>query len=134
MTQRFSSGGPYEQIIGYSRAAQAGPFVLVSGCTSVVDGVVACPGDAYGQAQQAIRSIATVLQQAGLGLTEVVRTRIFVTDMSQWADVARAHQEAFGATPPASTLVQVAALMDPEMLVEIEADAYREPRPGVHFL
>ncbi len=134
MTRRFASGGPYEQTVGYSRAVQAGPFVLVSGCTAVVDGAVTCVGDAYGQAQQAIANIGAALEQAGLGLAEVIRTRIFVTDIGCWQDVARAHREAFGAAPPASTMVQVAALLDPAMLVEIEADAYRDPRPGVGFL
>lgn len=134
MTTRWPSGGPYEEAVGYSRAVQAGPFVFVSGCTSVVGGEVVHAGDAYAQAQQAIRSIAAALEPAGLALADVVRTRTFVTDIGRWAEVARAHREAFGVARPAASMVEVSALIDPAMLVEIEAVAYREPRPGVTLL
>jgi enamine deaminase RidA (YjgF/YER057c/UK114 family) len=106
----------------------AGDQVWVSGCTSVVDGQVAHVGDIGAQATQAIRVIEAALAEVGAGLADVVRTRIYVTDIARWPEVAAAHLAAFGGARPASTMVEVAALIDPDLLVEIEAVAYR---PGV---
>jgi enamine deaminase RidA (YjgF/YER057c/UK114 family) len=128
VTRRVSSGTPWEPVVGYSRAVAAGDQVWVSGCTSIVDGQVAHPGDMEGQARQAIRNVATALAEIGVSLHDVVRTRMFVTDISRWEEVARAHGEAFGDIRPATSMVEVSALIDPAMLVEVEAVAYR---PGV---
>jgi enamine deaminase RidA (YjgF/YER057c/UK114 family) len=119
-----SSGGRWEPAMGYSRAVRSGNLVEVSGTTSAAaDGSVLHPGDAYAQAAEILRRIGAALEQAGAGLEDVVRTRVFVTDISRWEEVARAHSEVFGAIRPASSMVQVAALIDPAMLVEIEATA-----------
>ncbi|HET6817096.1 MAG TPA: RidA family protein [Mycobacteriales bacterium] len=128
MTRRVSSGTPWEPVVGYSRAVAAGDQVWVSGCTSVVDGEVVHPGDMEAQARQAIRNAASALADVGASLHDVVRTRMFVTDISRWEEVARAHGEAFRDILPATSMVQVSALIDPSMLVEIEVVAYR---PGV---
>ena len=122
---RIGSGAPWEGIVGYSRVVVRGDAAWVSGTTSVVDGVVAHPGDAGAQARQALATITTALERAGFTMNDVVRTRIFVTDISRWEEVGRAHGEVFGDVRPATTMVQVAALIDPAMLVEIEADAVR---------
>jgi enamine deaminase RidA (YjgF/YER057c/UK114 family) len=98
--------------------------VFVSGCTSIADGEVVHDGDAYAQTVQAIANVATALGQAGAGLADVVRTRLFVTDIARWAEYGRAHAEAFGAAPPATSMVEVRALIDPRMLVEVEAQAW----------
>jgi enamine deaminase RidA (YjgF/YER057c/UK114 family) len=126
--RRVSSGAPWEPIVGYSRAVAAGDHVFVTGCTSIVDGVVAHEGDAYAQAAQAIRNVAAALADLGCTLDDVVRTRIFVTDISRWQEYGRAHGEAFGETMPATSMVEVSRLIDPAMMVEIEAVAYK---PGV---
>jgi enamine deaminase RidA (YjgF/YER057c/UK114 family) len=126
--RRISSVSPFEDVVGYSRAVAAGDQVWVSGCTSVVDGQVAHIGDMGAQATQAIGVIDTALAEVGCSLADVVRTRIYVTDITRWPEVAAAHLAAFGDVRPASTMVEVAALIDPDMLVEIEAVAYR---PGV---
>ncbi len=118
MIRRISSGGPYEDVIGYSRAVVAGPFVFVSGCTSTVDGGYAQAIDAFGVAGRA-------LAEAGLSLSDVVRTRMFVTDISLADEVGRAHGELFAEIRPAATMVAVSALIDPRMLVEVEVVAYR---------
>ena len=125
MTRRVSSGGPFEDVVGYSRAVAAGDQVWVSGCTSIVDGQVAHAGDMGAQAAEAIRIIETALTEVGCSLADVVRTRIFVTDISRLQEVAEAHRAAFGDVRPAATMVEVTALIDPGLLVEIEAVAYR---------
>ena len=123
---RLGSGGPWEGIVGYSRVVAVGDQAWVSGCTAAtVDGTVAHPGDAGGQTRVALQTVARALTDAGFSVGDVVRTRIYVTDISAWEQVGRAHGEVFGDVRPATTMVQVAALIDPTMLVEIEADAVR---------
>ena len=122
---RLGSGAPWEGIVGYSRVVVRGDAAWVSGTTSLVDGRVAHPGDAAAQTRQALEIIAESLQRAGFSINDVVRTRISVTDISRWEEIGRAHGEVFGDVRPATTMVQVAALIDPDMLVEIEADAVR---------
>lgn len=123
--ERFASGGPWEERFGYSRAVRAGDLVFVAGTTAIdEDGVVRGIGDAGAQAQFILERIAAALGQAGASLDQVVRTRIFVTDIARAEEVGRAHGAAFGASPPTTAMVQVAALLDPRMLVEIEAVAY----------
>lgn len=122
---RIPSGAPWEPIFGYSRVVRAGDWVAVSGTTSFDErGLIIGPGQMYVQARQAIGNVAAALERAGAGLADVVRTRVFVTDITRFGEVARAHQERFGANPPASTAVEVRRLVHPDMLVEIEADAY----------
>ena len=122
--QLVSSGVVWEARVGYSRAVRVGPWVSVAGTTAAADGGGAVGGDdLVEQAREVLRRIAAALEQAGAGLHDVVRTRIFVTDISRWQDVAQAHAEVFGAIRPATTMVEVSALIDPALLVEIEADA-----------
>ena len=128
MIRRISSTAPWESVVGYSRAVAAGDHVWVTGCTSIIDGEVVHEGDEYAQTTQAIRNIGWALEKAGASLADVVRTRIFVTDISRWEEYGRAHGETFGETMPATSMVEVSALIDPRMLVEIEAVAYK---PGV---
>ncbi|HEU0214683.1 MAG TPA: RidA family protein [Jiangellaceae bacterium] len=128
MTRRVGSGAPWEPVVGYSRAVAAGDHVWVTGCTSIVDGEVVHDGDAYAQTVQALRNVEWALVRAGASLSDVVRTRIFVTDIARWEEYGRAHGEAFGAIMPATSMVEVSRLIDPRMLVEVEAVAYR---PGV---
>jgi enamine deaminase RidA (YjgF/YER057c/UK114 family) len=123
---RFGSGTPWESIVGYSRVVVHGDMAWVSGTTATVDGEVVCPGDAAGQTRQALATLAQALERAGFTVADVVRTRVFVTDISRWEEVGRVHGEVFGDVRPATSMVQVAALIDPAMLVEIEADAVRK--------
>jgi enamine deaminase RidA (YjgF/YER057c/UK114 family) len=112
-----SSGSPFESTVGYARAVRVGPLVVVAGTTA--------PGDsAAAQAREALRRIDLALREAGAALTDVVRTRIFVTDIGRWQEVAGVHAEVFGDIRPVATMVEVSALISPELLVEIEVDAY----------
>lgn len=120
--QNIASGAPWEDIAAYSRAVKVGNVIYVSGTTGT-DGAGKVTGDAYSQATQTIKNIAFALEQTGANLEHVVRTRIFITNIDDWQDVSRAHREAFDTIRPATTLLQVAGLIDPTMLVEIEAEA-----------
>ena len=122
---RLGSGSPWEGVVGYSRVVVRGDTAWVSGTTATVDGVVVHPGDAAAQTRQALSNIAAALERSGFTLHDVVRTRMFVTDIARWEEIGRVHGEVFGEIRPATSMVQVAALIDPAMLVEIEADAVR---------
>jgi enamine deaminase RidA (YjgF/YER057c/UK114 family) len=127
--RRVSSGTRWEPIVGYSRAVAAGDYIFVSGCTSVAGAEFVHPGDAYEQTVQAISNVASALEELGAGLADVVRTRLFVTDISRWQEYGRAHGEAFSDVLPATSMIQVSGLIDARMLVEVEAVAYK-PGPS----
>ena len=122
--QRTFSGAPWETKIGYCRALRAGNHIYVTGTAPVADdGNLFAPGDAYAQARRCLEIIRTALADLNAELSHIVRTRMFVTDISRWQEYGRAHREAFADHPPATTMVEVKSLIDPEMLIEIEAHA-----------
>ncbi|SEO96854.1 RidA family protein [Trujillonella endophytica] len=123
----LGSANPWEPVVGYSRIVVRGDAAWVSGTTATEDGVVVHPGDAAAQTRHVLATISRSLERAGFTLGDVVRTRMYVTDIGRWEEVGRAHGEVFGVIRPAATMVEVSALIDPAMLVEIEADAVREP-------
>jgi enamine deaminase RidA (YjgF/YER057c/UK114 family) len=122
---RISTNTPWEPIVGYSRLVRAGDLVAVSGTTATDErGLIVGAGQMYVQARQALANIRTALERAGLAMHDVIRTRMFVTDMERFSEAARAHKEVFADSPPASTVVEVRRLANPLMMIEIEADAY----------
>jgi enamine deaminase RidA (YjgF/YER057c/UK114 family) len=127
--ERFGSGGPWEERYGYSRVVRAGDLVLTAGCTSTVDGVVTGVGDAYAQARTALEIALTALGSVGAAVTDVVRTRIYVTDRANADAAGRAHGEVFGTVRPVATMIIVAGLLHPDMLVEVDMEAFAPP-PG----
>ncbi|WP_020144453.1 RidA family protein [Terracoccus sp. 273MFTsu3.1] len=123
MRRNIGTGGPWESVVGYSRAVRIGDTVHVAGTTAIREGRVVAPGDAYTQAKVALEIVVEALAECGASPADVVRTRMFVTDIRDWEAVGRAHGEVFADVRPASTMVQVTALIEPDLLVEIEADA-----------
>lgn len=125
--RNISSGAKWEPLVGYSRAVRVGPHVHVAGTTAVdAAGALVGPGDGYAQTVFILQKIGRALEEAGATFSHVIRTRMFVTDISRFEEYGRAHGEVFGTIRPASTMVEVKALVDPQMLIEIEADAYVE--------
>ncbi|MGV3538398.1 MAG: RidA family protein [Rufibacter sp.] len=122
--QLFSSGAPWESTVGYSRAVKVGPLIEVAGTTAVENGQVVGPNDVYAQTVCILQKIERVLQEAGASLADVVRTRMFVKDISQWQEVGRAHGEFFKDIRPATSMIEVKGLIAPELLIEIEVTAY----------
>ena len=123
--RRFSSGTRWEPLVGYSRAVRAGPLVFVAGTTATgPDGELVGEGDPYAQTRQALRNVETALHRAGARLEQLVQTRLYVTDIARWEEVARAHGEVLGSVRPVTAMIEVSALVDPRMLVEAEAVAW----------
>jgi enamine deaminase RidA (YjgF/YER057c/UK114 family) len=131
MIERLSSGGPWEESVGYSRVVRAGELVVTAGCTSVVDGVVTHPGDAYRQALAAFSLALRQVERVGASVSDVVQTRMYVVERADCDAVGQAHRELFAAAPPAATMVLVAGLVDPEMRVEVEVVAHVPAGPVV---
>jgi enamine deaminase RidA (YjgF/YER057c/UK114 family) len=125
MIERHGSGGPWEPLVGYSRVVKAGPIVEVAGCTAVdPEGNIVGGTSVYEQARQALANVLSALMTVGAGPEDVIRTRLFITDISRWKDLGRAHGEVFGDIRPVTAMYGITALLDPRMLVEIEATAY----------
>jgi enamine deaminase RidA (YjgF/YER057c/UK114 family) len=123
--ERHGSGGPWEPVVGYSRVVKAGPIVEVAGCTAVdADGNIVGGMSVYDQARQALANVVSALTTVGATPSDVIRTRLFITDISRWRDLGRAHGEVFGDIRPVTAMYGISALLDPRMLVEIEATAY----------
>ena len=123
MRRNIATGSAWEGVVGYSRAVRVGDTVHVAGTTAIREGRVVAPGDAYAQAKVALEIVVEALAECGASAADVVRTRMFVTDIRDWESVGRAHGEVFADVRPASTMVQVTALIDPDLLVEVEAEA-----------
>jgi enamine deaminase RidA (YjgF/YER057c/UK114 family) len=125
MIERHGSGGPWEPVVGYSRVVKAGPMVEVAGCTAVdAEGHIVGGSSVYDQARQALTNVVTALATVGAKPEHVIRTRLFITDITRWKDLGRAHGEVFGEIRPVTAMYGISALLDPRMLVEIEASAY----------
>lgn len=124
--QRVFTGAPWEARVGYCRALRSGQRIFLTGTAAVKDGAVHAPGDGYEQTKRCLEIIGEALNGLGADLSSIVRTRLFVTDISRWEEFGRAHAEVFAEHPPVTTMVEVRALIDPEMLIEIEADAVVE--------